>query len=388
MKIDKRNPRHWLLLFQQGLYTVLGICARYLTPRPGKPVVVLYGHQLSGNLKALYEEWQRAHSDDMACYFLSLDSNYGPELSRQGIKVLLCNRLGDMLKVGRCQVMITDHGLHAMSWFIPLTDMRFVDVWHGIPFKGFIPEDFTVQHRYDEVWVSSDHLKDLYTGQFGFHPSRVFSAGYARTDKLFRNVPPSGLFRERFNIPKDRKIVLFAPTWQQDDNGHLLFPFGEDQDSFSRQLSAACNAQGATLIIRSHLNAKITETASDAIIYCSMKNYPDTEDLLQETDILICDWSSISFDYLALNRPAIFLDVRFPYRNGFSLGPECRFGEIVTCMDSLTSQVEEILSDSTAYRSRHNETHEQVTSLVYSEESKGRAAHCQFERLTRLIQCQ
>lgn len=232
MKIDKSNPRHWLIIFRQGLFTLLGVCARYLSTKPRKPVVVLYGHQLSGNLKALYKEWQRSYTGEFDCYFLSLDPQYGLALRREGFEVLRCSSLTNMLLVGRSSAIITDHGLHAMSPLISLTNIVFIDVWHGIPFKGFVPDDFRVQHRYDEVWVSSMLLKQIYIDEYGFCPSKVHDIGYARADKLFRGDRPSGVFRKQFGVPANHKIALYAPTWQQDDNGHELFPFGETQHSF------------------------------------------------------------------------------------------------------------------------------------------------------------
>ena len=234
MKIDKRKPLHWLLLMQQGLYTLIAIGARYMTPRPKLPVVVLYGHQLSGNLKALYEEWDRAHRTKFEMYFLSWTRT-----------ILLCWRSRALTfyavtdwaiwsRLADASAMITDHGLHAMQPFIHFTNIIFIDVWHGIPFKGFVPDDFRVQHRYDEVWVSSPLLKEIYQEKFGFSPDIVFDMGYARADKLFRNDPPSSEFRTKAGIPSTDKIVLYAPTWKQDDQGRELFPFAESQESFVR----------------------------------------------------------------------------------------------------------------------------------------------------------
>ena len=287
--------------------------------------------------------------------------------------------------MGRCDAIITDHGLHLMSPLIRLTNIKFIDVWHGIPFKGFVPEDFTVQHRYDELWVSSPLLKQIYEDQYGFSPSKVYDMGYARVDKLFRRDAPSGEFRRQFGVPPDNKVVLYAPTWQQSEKGRELFPFDESQDSFIESMNDICRAGGATLVIRSHLNAKISQKNFDKVTYCSMQDYPDTEDLLQETDILICDWSSIAFDYLALNRPAIFLDVKPPYKNGFSLGREYRFGEVVRDMPALRQQLAAILQDPANYRDRRGPIHADITTQVYGAHTDGRAAWRQLERLTKMI---
>lgn len=388
MKIDKRNPRHWWLLLQQGLYTLIAIGARYLSRRPGKPVVVLYGHQLSGNLKALYHEWQRNHRNDFECYFLSLDPLYSQQLRREGVPVLQCSRLQDMLVAGRSDVMITDHGLHAMRFFMALTSITFIDVWHGIPYKGFIPDDFRVQQRYNEVWVSSPLLKEIYQHKFGFSPDIVHNLGYARTDKLFLRQPPDETLAEQASIPQGHRVVLYAPTWQQDDRGRELFPFGESQDTFIRRLSEVCSAHAATLVIRSHLNASIGAQSFENVRYCSMKDYPDSEGLLQNTDILVCDWSSIAFDYLALDRPTIFLEVEPPFKNGFSLGREYRFGKVADDMNALCAILDKTLESSQWYTSTQNSKHREVVSAVYGDNTDGKSAARQWSRLAELVALQ
>ena len=139
MKIDKKNPLHWWLLAQQALYSLLAALLRPLRRKPPKPLVVLYGHQLSGNLKALYTAWDKECREQFDLFFLSLDPGQAQALRNAGIAVLACNRLRDMLRLTQARVMITDHGLHLMTPLLRLTDIVFVDVWHGIPFKGFVP---------------------------------------------------------------------------------------------------------------------------------------------------------------------------------------------------------------------------------------------------------
>ena len=381
MKIDKRNPQHWLLLLRQGIYSLIAIAARYVSRRPRKPVVVLYGHQLSGNLKALYHAWELGYRDKFDCYFLSLDPEYWQALQEQGIPVLRCAKLSDMLLVGRCDVLITDHGLHAMRPFVALTSIRLVDVWHGIPFKGFIPDDFRVQRRYDEVWVSSPLLKQVYQDKFGFPPEIVHNLGYARSDKLFRRETPDPGLREQLSIPANHRIVLYAPTWQQDDKGRELFPFGESQDEFLQRLSDACREHTAILLIRSHLNARIGARSIDNVRYCSMKDFPDSEGLLLHTDILICDWSSIAFDFLALERPAIFLDVEPPFNNGFTLGPEYRYGGIARDSAALGALLEDALANPREFVQARAGNYKKSLADAYGAGTDGRAAERQWQRL-------
>lgn len=385
MKVDRKNVAHWLLLFQQLLYCTIGAVARFLQGSAGRPVIVLYGHQLSGNLKALYDEWQRSHSDEFDCHYLSLDPAYSRTLQREGVSVLRCNSITDMIRVGRCSAMITDHGLHAMSLLPRFTDIIFVDVWHGIPFKGFVPDDFRLQHRYDEVWVSSPFLKDMYEKKFGFPVEIVNPLGYARADKLFLRSTPTTSLRVQYSIPSGNRVVLYAPTWQQDDAGRELFPFGETQGSFLDALAGVCQQQSATLVVRSHLNARIEQGNFNDVVYCPMTEFPCSEDLLLETDVLICDWSSIAFDYLALNRPAIFLDVLPPFKHGFSLGPEYRFGKVVCDINALCETLGNILDDPQHYTVEQGDIHQKITAAIYGTQTDGASAERQLLRLKTLV---
>jgi len=385
MKIDRWNPRHWISLLQQGACSLLAILLRPLAGKPNIPVVILYGHQLSGNLRALYQQWQATHTSKMSLHFLCIDVTHSKQLMRQGVNALRFNSLRDVLTLARASVIITDHGLHAMTPLLSLTNIFFVDVWHGIPFKGFIPDDFRLQQRYDEVWVSSPLLKEIYQNKFGFKPEIVYDMGYARTDKLFLRHTPEPLFREKASIPAGNKVVLYAPTWQQDDKGRELFPFGESQESFLRKISEVCGEHKATLVIRSHLNASISAMTFDNVRYCSMKEFPDAEDLLLQTDILICDWSSIAFDFLALDRATIFLDVEPPFKNSFSLSGEYRFGKLVTGMNDLEETLNRILAKPQWYVSTQCQRHRDVTSAVYGKNIDGEVASRQLSRLADRI---
>lgn len=385
MKIDKRNPRHWLLLAQQAAYTWIAILLGPLIRKPAKRVITLYGHQLSGNLKALYDEWQKNYTDDFDCYFLSLDPTYSNQLRANGVRVLQCSSLRDMFRAASSFAMITDHGLHMMSPLIRFTSIRFIDVWHGIPFKGFTPSDFRVLHRYDEVWVSSPLLKEIYQTKFGFRSEIVLNMGYARADRLFKRDESSLPVKEALGVRENQKIVLYAPTWQQDDAGRELFPFQQTQQGFIGKLSKVCHDQGAVLVIRSHLNAQISQQHFDNVYYAPMKEFPDSESLLLASDILICDWSSIAFDYLALNRPTIFLDVNPPFKNGFSLGPEYRFGEVAGDMSELENYLSDILTSTDPYFFKNEQKHKQVLDDVYGKSLDGCTARTQLNHLVYFI---
>ena len=290
----------------------------------------------------------------------------------------------DMLVLCRATGIVCDHGLHLLEPLVYLSSIKFIDVWHGIPFKGFDSADFRLQHHFDETSVTSPLLKEIYMDKFGFKPDRTLNLGYARTDKLFNNSLPGNDFRELASIPQEYKIILYAPTWKQDEKGRELFPFGESENAFLSALNDVCERSQAKLIIRSHLNASIDEEHFSNVIYCPQKTFSDTEDLLLISDILICDWSSIAFDFLATGRPTIFLDVPPPFSKGFSLGKEYRFGEVVKTIDDLTHKLHQYLSTPELYTEEHGDICEKVKEDVYGETQDGRAVERQLTRLRKI----
>jgi CDP-glycerol glycerophosphotransferase len=392
MKIDRRKALHWLYLALFGVNVVAALALRPLRGRGGRKRIVLYGHKLNGNLLALYRQLEA--DPRFETVFLTMDPAYGRQLDAQRVnwRLAIAPRCAALLAT--VDVIVTSHGLHAAGLMVGRSDVKFADVWHGIPFKGFDADDFRVQHRYDEVWVASPLLRELYVTRYGFDGARVHATGYARTDRLVRRQEDAAALRRSLGL-RDGPIVLFAPTWRQDDRGRSLYPFGLDEVAFLDALQAACRPHGATLVVRAHLNTQLAGTAHGGdrrahgapakVVYLPHAQFPDTEALLLASDVLVCDWSSIAFDYLLLDRPTIFLDVPAPFRKGFSLGPEHRFGPVVGGLDALRERLEQALARPDDYRREFGARNAFERAAVYGEFADGRASERGVERLVRLV---
>lgn len=373
MKIDRRNPSHWVLL---GIFAANVALALLLRPfvRRDRHRVLLYGHKLNGNLLAFYLEAEKSDVG-IELEFLTMDPIYHRDLRRQGVRTLWAASPRTAWRLAWADAMVTDHGLHVMEPLTRLTNIRFFDVWHGIPFKGFDADDFRTQHRYHETWVTSPFLKRLYVEKFGFREDKVAVTGYARTDRLVNATQSPAQVRGELGLPVDRKLILFAPTWKQDSDGRSLFPFGLDEGEFMGSLSAFAEREGCSTLLRPHLNSTLSTSADYPHVHVlPSKTHPDTEQILLACDVLVCDWSSIAFDFLLLDRPTIFLDVEPPFRKGFSLGPEYRFGTIVTDEPQLDDALHAAVTDPITVLSTQREQRDEITSVVYADKADGRAA--------------
>jgi CDP-glycerol glycerophosphotransferase len=437
MKIDKRNPRHWLALALFG-FNVAGalllrpilplrkrrgtegdVSARHIPPalrtdplrseggnnqpppsegrgiegdagrrRSNRKLVVLYGHKLNGNLLALYNHWREHARGEFDFVFLTMDKAYHRQLTAEGVQSALATRPGTIKLLTRADALISDHGLHVMSLLVGRTTIKFFDVWHGIPFKGFDADDFRLQHRYDETWVASPLLGELYTERFGFGEKKVAVTGYARTDVLVRQQHNVGAIKHRLGLdgPDVGKIVLFAPTWKQDSSQRSIYPFGTDEHTFLQNLSTLAERTDSTIVLRAHLNSDAaTHDTWPRIVQRPFADYPDTEALLLASDILVCDWSSIAFDWLLLNRPTLFLDVEPPFSKGFSLGPEYRFGIVASTLETLLTSLDEFLREPKLYATQYGDQHDRIRRQIYDGYADGKASERCIARLqTRL----
>lgn len=388
MKIDKRKPSHWICLLLFGVHVACAIALRpFRRSRPTRRVV-LYGHKLAGNLLAIYRYIKASAGSDIDAVFLTMDKRYHRELIASGVASVLATSLACQRLLRLADAVISDHGLHVMSPMLSLTHMKFFDVWHGIPFKGFDADDFRLQHRYDEIWVASPLLARMYVERYGFDADKVKVTGYARTDRLVRRDEDSLAIKHRFGLdgPDVGKIVLFAPTWKQDANRRSIFPFGLDERAFFEALSTLAQRTGSTFVMRAHLNSGVgVSGAWPRIEHRPHTLFPDTEALLLISDILVCDWSSIAFDYLLLERPTIFLDVAAPFAKGFSLGAEYRFGPVVSDVEQLLLAVRRYLHQPSEYQLAFGTRAAEVRQAVYGENADGTATSKCVTRLRQQL---
>jgi CDP-glycerol glycerophosphotransferase (TagB/SpsB family) len=376
VKVDRNKPAHWLYLIGFTLTTVLATVLRLCRIIGPGQTCLLYGHKLNGNLKAVYDHNLSASLPAGELVFLTMDVDYYRALKNEGFNVLNGTNPFNAAKIAAAYAIVSDHGLHSLSILKRFTRMPFFDVWHAIPLKGFDEDDFRTQQDYEKIFVTSELVKSVYIEKFGMAPSIVEPSGYARTDMLVERPPDLEKIRRDFDIEQgDKKIILLAPTWQQDDPNRDIIPFGESVESFFGAIEQACQRANAICIFRTHLNSDDMDLSKyGSIFFRPHSRYPATEELLLLTDCLVSDWSSIVFDYMLLDRPTLFLDVPHPFQKGFSLGPENRFGKLVGGLEELCSSLQAYLDDPALYTRDYGVSHASIKQDLYDNNADGQAA--------------
>lgn len=368
MRVNRSNPKHLFVLGVTLLNTLAGLILRPFKDKKTQPTIILHGHKLNGNLLALF----KLLNDDKnyQIYYLCFNSSYKKQLILdygKNKQILSATNFFDMKIVARSDCIVTSHGFRFSTILKKFTDIKFIDVWHGIPYKGYKKDDFKNKHDYDGVFVSSEYVKKMYIQKFGFPNDIIKVTGYGRTDTLIRNNLTKEQIRTKYKLPKANKYLLIAPTWKQDERSRSILPFKTDPNIFFEKINESAKENKFHVILRTHINSNddFGLNKFSNISFYPYSKFEQAEDFLLISDVLVSDWSSIVFDYLVLDRPTIFLDVPPPFKNGFSFGPEYRFGEIVGSLDVLIRSIETCMANPKNYLNKNSKKIINTKSVVY-----------------------
>lgn len=148
--------------------------------------------------------------------------------------------------------------------------------------------------------------------------------GQPRNDRLFDEnfiIKSKEYIKSKYNIPQDNEILLLAPTWRgYKCTFNNIFDFNN-----LNYLDEFLINNKITMIYRPHYLEEgidsnlIKNMKSTIIIDNSMEK--DAQIVLGASDYLISDYSGIIVEFLALNKPIMFLDVDYEkYKNYRGLG--------------------------------------------------------------------
>jgi CDP-glycerol glycerophosphotransferase len=193
---------------------------------------------------------------------------------------------------------------------------RYLQTWHGTPLKrmGFDEVRFggspTLARqlagqvsRWDDFVVASSTAEAAFRQAFRLQ-ANVLRTGYPRNDLLFRGDDKElvhGL-KERLEIPTDRRIVLYAPTFRDYERAlGATSRLGLDLDTFG-----ALAGDEWFLLVRAHYLDRYALPRRHHPYAMDVSAHHDVSELLVLADALLTDYSSVMFDFALTNRPMAF----------------------------------------------------------------------------------
>lgn len=254
-------------------------------------------------------------------------------------------RLGSLrsfLLLARCKVLFVTHSISmdfSLRWggrqfSILKLNMRqriVVNLWHGIPLKRLLyaaneetlKHTDRIQYRFEErkhyagLIASSDI--DSYAMAAMFYPAnyrQVWVTGLPRNDFLLQEESLLPVYirdsiKRIRDIRKNRKLIVYAPTYRQTDVSDQAFYY-QFSDQEIAKLQVLLHANNAILGYRPHYfkNSSqyfnLDKYIDDELIFdFSQAKVPEFSALARECDLLVTDYSSVFIETLYLGKPAI-----------------------------------------------------------------------------------
>jgi CDP-glycerol glycerophosphotransferase (TagB/SpsB family) len=164
-----------------------------------------------------------------------------------------------------------------------------------------------IHSNYDICLAASQAAVDQYVEAFR-QPASLFvtDIGIPRTDVLIRDEGRARLvdtIRQRYDIPTDRRVIMFAPTFRGDSLIKARHP-----DDLDLELLAGTLGEDHLILLRLHpaVRSAVTIGHDLAGFVRDVTDYPEVNELLLVTDVLVTDYSSLIFEFALLGRPMAF----------------------------------------------------------------------------------
>ncbi|MBS4174054.1 CDP-glycerol glycerophosphotransferase family protein [Bacillus sp. FJAT-49736] len=317
MKLLNKIKKHGIV---PKVYRRLFNAASYLPVKKNLIVFESYsGKQYSCNPRALYEYLKENYPHYQLVW--SVKKEYENIFIGRKIPYIRRFSIKWLIMMARAQYWINNARLPL--WIDKPRHTTYLQTWHGTPLKKlaedmdevYIPGTNTELYKqnfrkatskWDYLISPNKYSTDIFKRAFNFNKTMIES-GYPRNDFLYncRNQQTIEEIKKRCHIPMDKKVILYAPTWRDDDfysKGKYKFDIKLDLDKLRTEFG-----NEYVIILRMHyLVAENFDLSPYEGFAYDLSNHEDIRELYLISDLLITDYSSVFFDYANLKRPILF----------------------------------------------------------------------------------
>lgn len=199
-------------------------------------------------------------------------------------------------------------------WIRKKKKQYYINVWHGsIPFKKIDFDTTASSESHLKRTIYDSSLCDLRISNSDFcsniykmamkYEGNILKVGTPRIDSLFQY--SKNIVKKIYNIPIEAKILLFAPTFREVTKSGMYGPNTINIDFVSLLKTLESNFGGEWYILfklhPSIANYDNYHFNNDHII--GVSNYSDIYEIMQDTDILMTDYSSVMFEFSTIYKP-------------------------------------------------------------------------------------
>jgi len=191
---------------------------------------------------------------------------------------------------------------------------------------------------YDYIFTDSEFEKEKYKTAFWGY-GEILKYGIPRDKNFYiKGIDYSKKIKEYYNIPAENKILLYAPTWRVDKRCNV---YNIDIKLLKRVLNKRFGGEWS-ILIRSHVQMRkdIFNALYDKNEIINAALYPDMQELLLASDVLITDYSSCLSEYTILQKPSFIYAVDIKeFEQGFAYPITDLPGDVATDNGELAENI-------------------------------------------------
>ena len=259
-------------------------------------------------------------------------------------------------------------------WYRKREEQVFLETWHGTPLKRLVfdqeevtsaspkyKQQFYRQRKDWDFLVSANPFSTKTFRSCFLYEGEMLEYGYPRNDILYwpNKDEIAQQLKEKLGIPKDKKTILYAPTWRDDQHygsGQYKFELALDLKLMKERLQ-----DDYVVLLRTHhyISDHIDVSGlGDFVI--NLSSYDDISEIYLISDICITDYSSVFFDYANLKRPILFYTYDFDkYKNqlrGFYIDMNTEVpGPLLYTSEQVVQTIEDIDEITEEYKERYDQ---------------------------------
>lgn len=252
----------------------------------------------------------------------------------------------------------------------------YLQTWHGTPLKRLgldievsgpeaeARESFLKESRnWDYLLAQNEYSRQIFKRAFDVQ-GEVLVHGYPADDVLLSiSEDLANKIKSKIGLPKEKKVVLYAPTWRDDARKGNSWEYTFDLKMDFETMRAELSSDYVVLLRLHHLIADKLDLSGFEDFIFDVSHYDDTTEILAISDLLITDYSSIFFDYMTTKKPVLFymydLDVYQTKLRGFYLNVYNDLpGPIIDNFNDLLIAIKNVESLSRIYSEKYQQLYE------------------------------
>lgn len=191
-------------------------------------------------------------------------------------------------------------------------DQNYILLWHGCGFKTKVGTNYTL---FDKALVPGSLFVESKSRYWNVSPDKILDKGYPRYDWMLH---PSEEAKKYFGLLKNGyfKVVFWMPTFRNSvsnkaypEDSISQFPILAKKEDWN-ELNCYLSSHNILLVLKLHNSQKAYSIPFENYTNVKVLNNKDLEmhgvklyELFPFSDGLITDYSSVSFDYLVVDKP-------------------------------------------------------------------------------------